>query len=276
MSASSFLATAPEPIGLRIGGLQWRLAVDDPGWREALAPRYGPFLTTLGREPEVEVRLRSTSRPTDLDAFWRRVVEEPIRCARGRGGIILASASIRVELNLERRRIEARGPLNRHVLDVAVRAALPFFAPDCLLLHAALLRDGGRSWLAAGPSGCGKSTLAALFPERRGCDELTLVQRLPDGWCAHALPFWHGRPGAAPLAAVHMLCQAPEDARRRLSAPEAMQRLGREVLWPDDSSAALAAAWQRLGDLVEAVPVYELSFRPTREIWDLLAAEEAA
>jgi hypothetical protein len=269
-------APAAPPIRLGIAGLQWSVEVDDPAWREALAPRYAPFFEGGAAVPQVEVELRATSRPVDLAEFWRQVCAEPFRASRERGHIILASASTRVELDCERRRVFAHGPLNRHVLDVALRSALPLFVPDSLLVHAALLGDGRRSWLAAGPSGCGKSTLAALFPQRRGCDELALVQRLGGAWHVHALPFWHGLPGVAPLAAVHLLRQAREDSRRRLSETEAMQLLGREVLWPDDSTATLAAAWQRLGDLVEAVPVYELSFRPTPQIWELLVAEEAA
>jgi hypothetical protein len=44
-------------------------------------------------------------------------------------------------------------------------------------------------------------------------------------------------------------------------------------LWPDADTAGLTAAWRRLGDLVADLPVHELSFRPTPQVWDLLAAE---
>ena len=271
----------PAPIDLRIAGLAWRLRVDDDGWREALLPRYAPFVDAGGGAADVTVELRSTGRPGDPGEFWQRVCGEAFRCSR-RGDVLgVESASTRVELDCRQRRIAARGPLSRHVLDVALRTALPFFVADGLLVHAALLCEGGDGWLASGPSGCGKTTLAALFPQRRGCDELVLLQRTAvaggagGSWLAHALPFWHGRPLVCALRGVHLLRHGSADGRRRLGAGEAMRRLSQQVIWPDRRTADLAAAWQRLADLVAAVPVHELSFRPTAAVWDLLVAEAA-
>ena len=138
------------------------------------------------------------------------------------------------------------------------------------MIHAAALAEGDRGWVFSGPSGSGKSTLAGLFPERALCDEFVALSLDGDRPRLGALPFWTSRRGVAELAGIFLLRHGERDRRRRLGAGEAFARLRREVVWPTFDQSHLGRAFDTLCRLIEAVPVWELAFRPRREVWSTI------
>ena len=155
---------------------------------------------------------------------------------------------------------------------------IPLLNHDGFLLHAAFVRWQSKGILFSGPSGIGKSTQANLWKTHLDGDILNgdraALRRTENGWRAWGLPY-AGTSGiyrneSAPVAAIVMLEQAPENRIRRLSPGEAFRRLYSQVTihrWDPDFT-------QRISDLmlelIETLPVYLLRCRPDTEAADLL------
>lgn len=138
-----------------------------------------------------------------------------------------------------------------------------------LCFHASYVALPGGALLFTAPSQTGKSTQAALWQAHRGArvinGDKAAVRPAPTPM-AHSLPF-SGTSGinanvSAPLRAVVVLAQAPQNTVRRLGASEAVRALAPNVF----ADALVAEEWQRtltlLLDLVAAVPVYALACTP--------------
>lgn len=274
-------------LPLAFGGERFALRAADPRWQAVLAARYGPFAVPFAparcrgeaapgsAAPPVAVELVTTAEaPRDWPALERLLAEPaPVAC-RG-SEVRLAAPSYDVRVDLGRRRARVAGPLHRAPLDQLFRVALPLLlAADGLVLHGALLVAGGRGWLCCGPSGCGKSTLASVLPAQARCDELAAVRRQAGRWAAWSLPYWHGRPAVVELAGIRLLRHGERHQLRPLTPAEALRALCHEVQWPA-VAAATDLALASLAALVAAVPVAELAFRPSADVWDVLAADPA-
>ena len=262
-------------LGLSLAGHGFLLRADDRRWLDVLAPRYAPFAATAAG-PVCEVELRATGEPPPDWQALAPLLEPPTRTTT-ENALALVAAGYRVALDAGGRWGRAEGPLHRAPVDQLLRHALPLrLAADGLLLHGALLADERGAFVCCGPSGCGKSTLARLLPARAHCDELAAVRRHEDGWGGWSLPYWHGRPAALPLRGLHLLRHGADHARVRLRPEDALRRLAREVLWPAFPAAA-ERAFAALATLVAELPVWELSFRPQPDVWEVLAgADEGA
>ena len=261
---------------VEVAGRVFGFEAEDPAWTRALEPRYGGFRTE--RAPGLVCRLESLPALRDAAAL-AQFAAEPLTLSLRPGSsgraVELDSLSISGWLDLARGRGRIAAPVHRHAVDVALRALLTLTVPEGLLLHGALVVDGERAFLAAGPSGSGKSTLARLLAARALCDEVSLVERTAEGWRAHALPFWHGRPGGGRLAGIRLLTHAERHRCSTLPLADAIRRLAAEVLWPTFSAERSDAALELLERLVAEVPVAELGFVPRADVWPVLVAGPA-
>ena len=86
------------------------------------------------------------------------------------------------------------------------------------LVHASSAVRNGMASLFAGDLGAGKTTIFRLAPPDANVltDEISYVRKEADGYCAYGTPFAGdlARPGdnmKAPLAAVYLLAQGPEN-----------------------------------------------------------------
>ena len=134
------------------------------------------------------------------------------------------------------------------------------------ILHASwVLRDGG-SILFSGPSGVGKSTQAELWREFRGCEivngDKAAIRFRPGGADAVGLPYCGSSPHCldrtAPIRAVVLLEQAPQNAIRRVRLAEAVRLLSAQMpaqRWCAEDVADVLALSERLA---AAVPVWLL------------------
>jgi hypothetical protein len=250
------------------------LAASEPRWLEAIAPRYAPFRSKAA--PRFELELVTHERRSAARAELLAMMSEPPAVAVREERLTMRSRSFAIDLDLARGG-RVVGPCHRYPVDLALRALLVGALDDGLVLHGAFLADGNRGFVCAGPSGTGKSTLSTMVAPRALCDELTVVRRRPDGgWRAQALPYWHGRPGEAELERLFLLAHGPRHDRRPLAPAVAWRRLAREVLWPGFSAHRMARAFELCERLLAEVPVEELAFRPTPDVWDVVSRREVA
>lgn len=170
-------------------------------------------------------------------------------------------------------------------LRIAISAALP--STGAILMHSSAVRLDGEALVFSGVSGAGKSTISELLATREGleklADELLLLQapRAPgQAWTLIVAPFLGaaGLPHGAslPLAAVHLLIQAPAHRKRRVPPGEALREVMKHILvytgLPGTAEAVLGVAAR----LCAEVPVYALEFELTTPLRPLLGGGPTA
>lgn len=146
---------------------------------------------------------------------------------------------------------------------------------DGMMLHASAVELDGAVYLFSGPCGVGKSTHTGqwqkLFGERVRIinDDKPALRRLDGRWFAYGTP-WCGKDGInqnvkAPVAGICFLKQGKENRIRRLSEPEAMQKILAQTTYRFKRAEKLDLMLALLDKLVSEIPVYELENRPEPE-----------
>ena len=157
-----------------------------------------------------------------------------------------------------------------NVLD-ASELELTLARKGVFLLHSSLVRrPEGDAILFTAPSGTGKSTQAGLWERYAGADTLngdrSLIRRIDGVWTAFGSPF-AGTSGiyrneSAPIRALVVLRQAPENTIRRLNRAEAFRLIYSESVlprWHHDAHERIIAL---AAEIVSEVPVYLLACTP--------------
>jgi len=136
-------------------------------------------------------------------------------------------------------------------------------------------RDG-RGQLFVGQSGAGKTTTARLWledgPYEIVSDDRVIVRQVEGVWRMFGTP-WHGEaelssPASAPLAAIHLLAQAPRTELVDLAPAAAAASLFGCAFPPFYDAKAVAFTLDCLDSLVRDVPVRLLRFLPDRSAVD--------
>lgn len=272
---------APNPFTLEIAGVVATVEAPDAGWAAPLASRYAAFLSPAAPTWRVTIACRPELMPADPPWIRHEGPVTRFHLFALAGVIDLAARTAAVHVPEPRL---AASALER-ALTYILMQALPRTHAG-LLIHGAGIVLGGSGYLFAGPSGAGKTTVAGLA---EGVGEVlsdeNVVARLGGGGVElYSTPFWgQSTPSErvrrvkrrVPLAGIYMLEHAPDFALTPLRPAEAVAALlGTEKVATERVDSA--AAWLAVaGRLAAAVPVYRLAFRPTRELWDLLAGSEA-
>lgn len=139
-----------------------------------------------------------------------------------------------------------------------------------LLLHASLIKYGGKAIAFTGPSGVGKSTQATLWETHLGATVINgdraALRKGAEGWTAYGSPYAGTsgiyRDDSAPLAAVVILRQAGENRLQPLTAAEAFRHLYPELSIHHWDAGFATAATDLCLDLLGQVPVYLLECLP--------------
>jgi len=101
------------------------------------------------------------------------------------------------------------------------------------------------------------------------------VRKQGDGYVAYGTPFAGelakaGENLKAPLAAVYLLAQGPENRIDEVSATEAARGLLTNILFFAEDADLVRAVFQSALQLVERVPVRRLTFVPDARVWELI------
>ena len=139
------------------------------------------------------------------------------------------------------------------------------------VLHSSLVRrPEGDAILFTAPSGTGKSTQAGLWEQYAGSDTLngdrSMIRRVDGVWTAFGSPF-AGTSGiyrreSAPIRALVVLRQAPENTIRRLKSAEAFRAIYSESVLPRWHNEAHQRVIALATEIVSEVPVYLLACTP--------------
>ncbi len=290
---------------VRIGGVLIRLSSRDPLAPGSFSAEYGNFRleTAADLEPDVCVELSALGpAPEVCDAgidcgTWayhrsgdaRRLVWHGDRRDAPLWSAEYVPGSSRVAVwcgpRLVRERNGARSVVNpfRYPLDQLLLMLILSERGGLILHSAGLVRDGF-TVVAAGVSGAGKSTLSRLWAARYGggsllSDDRVIVRldgsdRPGVGPMAYGTP-WPGELGAsraagAPIAALVLLRQAPENELIRLSPREAVERVLPQASVPWFDSELMPRALGLAERLTGRLPAYELRFTPDEGAVDIL------
>ena len=142
---------------------------------------------------------------------------------------------------------------------------------DGMMLHSSDIELEGGAYLFSGPSGVGKSTHTSLwqkeFPSARLFNDDKPALRKIDGvWYAYGTP-WSGKHGIninmrVPLRGICFLRQGDENKIRRLTGVAAVSAIMSQTIRGFKTERGLDKLVNILGQLVEDIPIYELTNRP--------------
>lgn len=158
--------------------------------------------------------------------------------------------------------------LNWFLRTLPMRAIFQQFGT--LFFHAAQIAVKETGILFTAPSGTGKTTQAKLWETyhgaRRICADRTLVRRLPEGWRTFGYPLDGSEPICSEeehaLGAVVLLRQGQQNQVVRLNGRHAIAALMPQMVIDGWSAEAKAREIELLANLLEEIPVYQLTCTP--------------
>lgn len=273
-SQSSPLAS----VTVEIGGIPILLQPSDPKFCDILESRYETFATRnsspeASRENPVcrfEIHLDATGRASDEDAritrtgsvwhFRRGDFDATWDPRAGHGRITQCP--------------------NPYSIDTVLRIthSLVLAEQGGFLLHAASAIRNNRAFLFAGVSGAGKTTMARLAPPDATVltDEISYIRPRPNKtYTAFGTPFAGelARVGAntsAPLEALYLLVQGPENRIEPISKIDAARAIMRHVLFFAEEKDLVAKVFDSVLEFVSRVRVAQLIFTPDARAWELI------
>jgi hypothetical protein len=144
------------------------------------------------------------------------------------------------------------------------------------LVHASGVVFHGRGYMFSGRSGAGKSTLSRIFALKGHnvlSDDRVVVRRIDEHFRLFGTP-WSGEAGIAQnkdtaLCGIFFIRHASENAIRKITPTEAMERLMPVTSIPWFDKTAMLSILSFCEEVVSDIPSYEFSFRPEAEAVDL-------
>ena len=181
----------------------------------------------------------------DIDLIPPRVIteDEDISVRLESGRWIITRGDFRAEWDPRTRHGWVRQSANPYSIDGVLRILHSLFLAreGGFLVHAASAVRNGRAFLFAGVSGAGKTTLSRLAPPDAEVltDEISYVRPCESGYEAFGTPFAGelARIGAnlrAPLAALYLLVQGPENRIEPVDPAEAARAVLRNAVRPNE------------------------------------------
>ena len=271
----SGLATQVElyTLVITIGGMSVRVRTNDADFLAMLERRYDGFLSVEGENPEeyeFDVDLtppRFGSTPAEVSLTYRS------------GRWLLTRGDFCAEWEPATRRGVIQQSANPYSIDAVLRIVhtLVLAGQGGFLMHSASAIRNGKAFLFAGVSGAGKTTISRLAPADATLltDEVSYVRKQGEGYVAYGTPFTGelaklGENTAAPLAALYLLAQGPENRMDPVGAAEAARELLANTLFFAEDPEMVPRVFQAACDFVDRVPVYRLTFVPDARVWEMI------
>ena len=260
---------------IEIGAMPILVRTSSPEFVEVLRSRYGGFMNS-GAEPSFEFEAEVVPPSTlpgadDADIDLTVVFEDPLW--------ILERGDFHAELDTDLRSGHIRLAATPYAIDAAFRVlhSLLLAKQGGLLVHAASAVRNGKAFLFAGVSGAGKTTISRLAPPDATLltDEISYIRREGDGYVAYGTPFAGelAKPGEnvrAPLAALYLLTQGPENRIDSVSDVDAARAVMESVLFFAHDLNLVGKVFDSVCELVQRVPVQRLTFVPDHHVWELI------
>ncbi|MCX8128619.1 MAG: hypothetical protein N3I35_00775 [Clostridia bacterium] len=165
-----------------------------------------------------------------------------------------------------------------HILGVLFRNRI--LKHEGIVMHASSIDFEGKGIVFSAPSGTGKSTHVRLWETYMGDSVRVLNDDSPAIRLHDGRAFVYGTPWAgstdkfinrrAPLTAIVVLEQAPDNSICRISDREAVYRLMARCFLPYFDNNMMNLAMDSFERIVAATPVYLLKCRPDRQAMELV------
>jgi hypothetical protein len=270
------LTTEVERLSLviEVGGMPVRVNTTDPAFLRLLQDRYAGFLgESEPVEIEFDVDLGPPVLPADLDA------NEDVRVTHHMGRWFLRRGDFRADWEPALRRGVIHQSANPYSIDAVLRIVhtLVLARQGGFLMHSASAIRNGKAFLFAGVSGAGKTTISRLAPSDVTLltDEISYVRQQDSGYVAFGTPFTGelaklGENVSAPLAALYLLVQGPENRIDPVDAAEAARSFLANVLFFAKDEELVQSVFHAAFEFTSRVPVYRLTFVPDSRVWELI------
>src|SRR5437667_2867819 len=236
-----------------------------------LEERYAGFIGS-GLEPDYEFDIELAA-PADADP------DADVGVFREGRTWHLERGDFRAQWDPALRRGRIRQSANPYSIDAVLRIvhSLVLAGQGGMLVHAASAVRNGRAFLFAGVSGAGKTTISRLAPPDVTLltDEISYVRPAETGYVAFGTPFAGelariGEKVRAPLAAVYLLVQGPENRIEPVSQTEAARAMLQNILFFAKDPELVHLIFQSVFDFVSRVPVHRLVFTRDASVWELI------
>ena len=274
-------------LTVEIGGIPIRVNTSDADFLGMLQNRYAGFVgSSEHAELEFDVDL---VRPGFVDP------EADLRVTQRSGKWSLERGDFRAEWEPARRTGTIRQSANPYSIDAVLRIVhtLVLAQEGGFLMHAASAIRNGKAFLFAGVSGAGKTTISRLAPSDATLltDEISYVrkdvrkdmlQQARDNarkqghsYVAYGTPFTGelaklGENVSAPISALYLLAQGPENRIDPVAPGEAIRELLANVLFFAEDQELVQRAFHAACEFVSRVPVSRLTFVPDTRVWEMI------
>ena len=261
-----------DDLSIEIAGLRTAILTRDPEVSAVVRDRYKGFLSAGTPDWQIEIGAQPAGgRPVAGDVTVRRdggPARFLVERADFAGTVDLTKCSGSVALT----------DSNEFSVDSFLRIvySLALVEAHGLVVHAASLLRNGKAYLFCGPSGSGKTTVSRLSRDAiLLSDELSIVRIYGAEALCYGTPFWGelaraGEDRAAPLVGIYFLHKAERHAIEAIGPRRALERLLPNVLFFAREADLTARVLGISADLVEAVPCFDLSFRPDPGFWEVV------
>jgi hypothetical protein len=290
-------------LDIGIGAIPIRVRTESSDFAGMLVDRYGKFAAPgKGLKPIVELdikleRLR-TAHCGDTDG------DEDVTVRLQSGRWLMQRGDFRATWDANLRHGWVRQTANPYSIDCVLRIlhSLILAREGGFLVHAASAVRGGQAYLFAGVSGAGKTTISRLAPPdvKVLTDEISYVRAVPDRdpkdeseddsdqlskssrgtrrYVAFGTPFAGelariGENLQAPVAALYLLVQGPENCIEPVTETTAARCLMRNILFFAEDEELVRQVFHSVFEFVRQVPVRRLVFAPTERVWELVGAK---
>jgi hypothetical protein len=245
-----------------------------------LEDRYGSFIQSLA--PSTQPLASACEACLDVELIPPPTTpgDEDVNVRLESGRWIMTRGDFRAEFDPRSGQGWIRQSANPYSIDGVLRIlhSLLLARQGGFLVHAASAVRNGRAFLFAGVSGAGKTTLSRLAPPDAEVltDEISYVRPCRIGYEAFGTPFAGemARVGAnlrAPLAALYLLVQGPENRIEPVDPTEAARAVLRNILFFAHDEELVGLVFQSVLDFVARVPIQRLIFTPDVRAWELIA-----
>jgi hypothetical protein len=254
------------------------LRTADSAFRTLLEDRYAGFLSSP-HAPQYIFDVEITGQPqpgSDPD--------DDVEVTLDNGQWHMRRGDFRAHWDPRARTGSVRQSANPYSIDSVLRIvhSLLLAEQGGFLLHAASAIRGDRAHIFTGKSGAGKTTLSSMAPPDVTLltDEVSYIRKIDGVYRAYGTPFAgelarSGENVSAPIAAVHVLVQAPDNEFAAISPADSIRILMGNVLFFAEEPASVQRVFENVCDFAAHVPVGEMRFRREPAAWELIGGRAA-